>query len=215
MIFKGRIIRCAYNSENYKVYAVDVNREVYPNIKFTKYQTVSITGNLHDLGVGIEYEIKAIEENSKYGYGYKVTNIKRDKPNSSEDMYLFLQEILTPQQAKTLYDIYPTIVDKVIKNELDDIDLNKLKGIKEYTFNVIKNKIVENFCLVELVTEFQGLISLSMLKKLYEKYTSVQVVKNKLKTDPYKCLCGLARVGFKTADSILLELDKASKEFVS
>ena len=108
--------------------------------------------------------------------------------------------------------MYPDIVDKVMNNDLEDIDLNKLHGIKEYTFNVIKNKIVENFCLAELVTEFQGLLSLPMLKKLYEKYTSITMIKKKLKEDPYKCLCGLARVGFITADGILLELEKISKD---
>ena len=127
-------------------------------------------------------------------------------------MYLFLQEILTLQQAETLYETYPDIVSRVMENRLDDIDLSKLKGIKEFTFAKIKDKIVENFCLAELVTEFQGLISLSMLKRLHEKYTSIQVIRSKLKNDPYKCLCGLARVGFKTADGILLELDKESKE---
>ena len=27
---------------------------------------------MHELGVGIEYEVKAIEQNTKYGYSYKV-----------------------------------------------------------------------------------------------------------------------------------------------
>ena len=31
-----------------------------------------------------------------------------------------------------------------------------------------------------------------------------------MREDPYKCLCGLARVGFKTVDSILLELERES-----
>jgi exodeoxyribonuclease V alpha subunit len=49
-----------------------------------------------------------------------------------------------------------------------------------------------------------------MVKKLHEKYSSVQMIKQKMREDPYKCLCGLARVGFKTADSILLELERES-----
>ena len=213
--FIGRVVRCTYNSENYKVYAIDVDRDKYPNIKFTKYGNACINGNLHTLGEGIEYEIEATEEKSKYGYGYKVINIKRDKPNSALDMQLFLSEIITPQQAATLFNAYPDIVDRVITNRLDDIDLNKTKGIKEFTFNLIKEKIIENFCLVELVSEFQGLLSLSMVKKLYEKYTSLQKVRIEVKNNPYKCLCGLARVGFKTADSLLLEIDRISKDNVS
>lgn len=213
--FKGRIVRQTYDGGDYKIYAVDVEKENYPDIKFTKYGNATIRGEIHDLGVGIEYEIKAIEENTKYGYGYKVLNIRRNKPNSASDMYIFLSEILTIQQAQTLYEVYPDIVERVMSNKFDDIDLNKLKGIKEYTFNIIKDKIVENFCLAELVVEFQGLFTLPMLKKLYEKYASIQMIKKKLRDDPYKCLCGLARVGFQTADSLLLELEKISKDNVN
>lgn len=212
--FKGRIVRQTYDGGDYKIYAVDVDRDIYPDIKFTKYGNCTIRGEMHDLGIGIEYEIRAIEENTKYGYGYKVLNIRRDKPTSATDMYLFLEEILTVQQAHTLYEVYPDIVDRVMNNNLDDIDLNKLKGIKEYTFAIIKDKIVENFCLAELVIEFQGLFTLSMLKRLYDKYSSILLIKKKLREDPYKCLCGLARVGFKTADSLLLELERVSKENV-
>lgn len=212
--FKGRVVRQTYDGGDYRIYAVDVDKNIYPDIKFTKYGNCTIRGEMHELGVGIEYEIRAIEENTKYGYGYKVLNIRRDKPTSATDMYVFLEEILTIQQAQTLYEVYPDIVDRVMNNNLDDIDLNKLKGIKEYTFNVIKDKIVENFCLAELVVEFQGLFTLSMLKRLYDKYSSILLIKKKLREDPYKCLCGLARVGFKTADSLLLELEKLSKENV-
>lgn len=210
VVFKGRIIRNTFNGGDYKVYAIDVDKDIYPDIKFTKYGNAIISGELHDLGVGIEYTVKAIEQNTKYGYGYKVINITRDRPKSTMDMYYFLQEILTINQAETLYNVYPDIVERVMENRLDDIDLNKLKGIKEYTFEIIKDKIVENFCLSELVIEFQGLISLSILKKLYEKYTSIQMIRNKLKEDGYKCLCGLSRVGFITADSLLLELEKSN-----
>lgn len=214
VIFKGRVVRQTYDGGDYKIYAVDVEKEKYPDIKFTKYGNATITGEMHELGVGIEYEIKAIEENTKYGYSYKVLNIRRNKPTTASDMYVFLSEILTIQQAQTLYEVYPDIVDRVMTSRLDDIDLNKLKGIKEYTFNIIKDKIVENFCLAELVVEFQGLFTLPMLKKLYEKYTSIQMIKKNLREDPYKCLCGLARVGFQTADSLLLELEKLSRENV-
>ena len=203
VLFKGRIVRQTYDGGDYKIYAVDVNKDIYPEIKFTKYGNATILGEIHELGIGIEYEIKAIEQNTKYGYSYKVLNIRRNKPQSASDMYIFLQELLNLNKAQTLYEVYTYLVNRVMNNNLDDIDLNKLHGIKEYTFNIIKDKIVENFCLAELVVEFQGLLSLPMLKKLYEKYTSITMIKKKLREDPYKCLCGLARVGFITADSIL------------
>ena len=215
VLFKGRVVKQTYNSEEYKIYALDVDRVLYPDIKFSKYGNAVICGEIHELGIGIEYEVRAVGQSTKYGYSYKVLNIRRDKPRSATDMYVFLQEILSLNQAETLYNTYPDIVDRVMQNRLEDIDFSKLKGIKEYTFNIIKSKIIENYCLSDLVLEFQGLLSLSMLKKLYDKYASITVVRQKMKQNPYKCLCGLARVGFITADGIILEIDKVSKENIS
>lgn len=213
--FSGKVVRCTYDTPDFKIFALDVDKEKYPNIKHNKYGNVTILGELHELTAGVDYEIVAVEQTSKYGMSYKVLNIKRDMPTTAEDMYLFLSEILTPNQAKVLYENYPDIVQRVKENRLDDIDLNKLKGIKEYTFNVIKNKIIENFCLADLVIEFQGYLNLSIIKKIYNKYSSIDMLKKRLRADPYKCLCGLAGVGFKTADGILLEMEKASKDNIS
>lgn len=209
--FSGKVVRCTYDTPDFRIFALDVDSKKYPDIKKNKYNNVTILGELHELTVGVTYEISAVEQLGKYGMSYKVLNIKRDVPTTEEDMYLFLSEILTPNQAKILYENYPDIVQRVKENRLDDIDFNKLKGIKEYTFGVIKRKIIENFCLADLVVEFQGFLNLSMIKKIYAKYTSIEKLKEKLAQDPYKCLCGLAGVGFKTADGILLDMEKASK----
>lgn len=209
--FSGKVVRCTYDTPDFRIFALDVDSKKYPDIKKNKYNNVTILGELHELTVGVTYEISAVEQLGKYGMSYKVLNIKRDVPTIEEDMYLFLSEILTPNQAKVLYENYPDIVQRVKENRLDDIDFNKLKGIKEYTFGVIKRKIIENFCLADLVVEFQGFLNLSMIKKIYAKYTSIEKLKEKLAQDPYKCLCGLAGVGFKTADGVLLDMEKASK----
>lgn len=213
--FSGKVVRCTYDTPDFRIYALDIDKSKYPDIKRTKYGNVSILGEIPELTEGVEYEVVAVEQESKYGVSYKVLNIKRDMPTTAEDMYLFLTEILTPNQADVLYANYPDIVQRVKENRLDDIDLNRLKGIKEYTFNVIKNKIIENFCLADLVIEFQGYLSLPIIKKIYNKYSSIETLKAKLKSDPYKCLCGISGVGFKTADGLLLEIEKASRKNIS
>lgn len=210
--FVGKPIRSTFNSDNFKVYALDVDFTKYTELIKNKYGNITINGDLPELTLGIEYEISAIPEDTKYGKGYKVKNIKRDTPTSEHDVYLFLSEILTFNQAKVVSDNYPDIIQRVKENRLDDVDLSKLNGIKEKTFAVIKRKIIENFCLADLVIEFQGLLSLSMIKKIYDKYSSVEKLKEKLKIEPYKCLCGIAGVGFKTADSILRQIEKVSKK---
>lgn len=214
--FKGKVIRNIYSSENFKTYAVDVNKEEYPFIKFTKYGNCTITGNLHSLSVGEEYDFTCIEQNNQYGYSYKVMNIRKDKPRNEQDVYLFLQEFLTFNQASEIYREYPTIIDMVLNGEADKIDLSKLHGIGKYTFENIKEKIINNYMLFDLVAEFGNVLTISMIKRLYDKFVSVEKLRTELRVKPYSALTQISRVGFKTADTMLLKLEKEGKlEFSS
>lgn len=206
--FKGRIERCVYNSQDFKIYAVNVDSKEFPKIKKNKYQNASITGSLPDLTIDIEYEITAIEKQTKYGISYDVVNIRRDIPTTEIDVYNFLREILTEGQTQTLINHYPNIIDIIKENKEDTVDLSKLKGIKEKTFQKIKNRIIENFYLMDLTSEFKGVLSLNMLKKIYDKYSSIEVLRAKLKSSPYTTLTRISGIGFKTADGIVLELQK-------
>ena len=213
--FKGTIIRKVYANEDYRVYGVEIDKTLYPELKLNRYGNITIVGDIGDLTFNVDYNITAKEENTKNGISYRVLNITRKKPTTIEDSFTFLSEVITEKQAKTLLDVYPNIIQKVINNDLDDIDFNKTKGIKEKTFEKIKDKIIDNICLAELVTEFKGYLSLSIIRKIYNKYPSVQSLKSKLKSNPYKCLCGLGGVGFKTADSILLEIETVSNNNIN
>jgi hypothetical protein len=206
--FKCKIIRSIYDSETFKCYAVDVDKQKYPFVKLTKYGNAAICGDIQVLAEGQEYEIIGVGENTKNGYSYKVSNIRRDKPHTEQEMQSFLEEILTPRQASELFKAYPNIVDKIIQNDYADVDLSKIYGVKEKTFAKIVEKVKSNYSLIELVGMFKGVLSISILKKLYSKYASAKVVENKLREDGYKCLCGISRVGFKMADNLLQELER-------
>lgn len=204
--------RLVYNSDEYKIYGCSLNSFEYPNIEVSKYGTATIKGNIQELNLGVEYMVKAKEIVDRYGTGYEVINIKREKPTTLASTRTFLYEILTTTQADTLLSVYPDIVDRIMNDRLDDIDLNKTKGIKDYTFNVIKQKVIENFKLADMVEEFRGLFSLSIIKKLYDAYPSIEKIKEVIRTEPYECLCKLSGIGFKTADGMLQQLEKESKE---
>lgn len=206
--FKGIIEKCVYNTPDFKIYAVAVDKVQYPELKQNKYNNISITGELSDLAFGVEYEITAEEQVNKYGVSYKVLNIRRDMPTTIEGTYLFLSEILTENQARVLVENYPTIIEKVKANDLDDVDLSKLKGIGEKTFEKIKDKIIINYALMDLVIEFKNVLSMGAIKKIYDEYSSIDKLKEKLKTNPYTTLTRVSRIGFKTADSIILQLQK-------
>lgn len=209
--FKGKIIRSVYKSEGFSVYALDVDKTKYPLIKLNKYGNAGICGDLFDLITGVEYEIEAIEEDTKYGISYKVLKIRRDEPTTKEETYAFLREILTCNQADTLIDAYPDVISMVKEDRLNEVDISKLKGIGEKSFEKIKCKIVENFYLMDLVSEFGGILSLSMLKKIYDAESSVEMLKIKLKTKPYTTLTRISGVGFKKADAIVIQLQKENK----
>ena len=207
--FKGVVVANPYNTDDYKIYALEVDDTKYPHITKNTYGNVSILGNLPDLETGIEYSIKAEEKEGKNGISYKVINIGRDMPKTETSTRLFLQSILdSTSHVDEVMREYPDIIDRVINNRLEDIDLKKLYNIGEVRFDVIKRKIIENFVLGELVTEFKGFIEFKVLKALYDKYGSVDKIKEKLQDNPYMCLCGLSRIAFKTADKILLEFNK-------
>lgn len=213
--FKGTIERCVYNSEDFKVYGCSVNSFEYPDIQIGKYGTCTINGNIQELNLGTEYIIKAKETSNKYGICYEVINIRREKPTSLSSSRTFLYEILTERQADNLLSVYPDIVNMIMKNKVDNIDLTKVYGVGDKTFEVIKRKVIENFKLADLVEEFKGVFSLSVIKKIYDKYPSVERIREKLREDPYECLCKLNGVGFKTADEMLLKIEKKSKESIA
>lgn len=213
--FKGTIERLVFNSPEFKVYGVSVNSFEYPDVQIGKYSTATINGNIQELNLGTEYIIKGKEVSNKYGICYEVVNIRREKPTSLSSTRTFLYEILTERQADNLLAVYPNIVDMVMKNKTDNIDLSKVYGIGEYTFDVIKRKIFENFKLADLVEEFHGIFNLSTIKKIYDKYPSVEKIREKLREEPYEALCNLSGIGFKTADDMLLKLEKESKEAIA
>lgn len=206
--FKATMQKCIYCSDTFKVYAMNVDKNEYPNIKHNQYDNVSISGDLPVLSTDLEYEIIAYEETGKYGPGYKVKSITREGPKSDEDIYSFLCNVLTQDQADTIYNAYPDIVQRVKDGRLEDVDLNKLKGIKEKTFAKICSKIIDNYVLFDLIAEFHGILTMSMIKRIYEIYPSVEKLKHYLKTKPYTTLMRVGGIGFKRADEIALRLEE-------
>ena len=63
--FSGRIVRCTYDTPDYRIFALDIDRHKFPNIKRNKYGNVTILGELPELTEGVEYEVRAIEQTTK------------------------------------------------------------------------------------------------------------------------------------------------------
>lgn len=210
--FKTTITRERYSSEEFKVYATKADIVEYPNVERDSYGYTILTGNMPTLSVGVEYEIVGKEKDSKYGKQYSVMSFHRVVPATEEDVRAFLSEILSMSQVDVIMANYPDIITIVREGRINEVDVSRLKGIKEKTLNKIANKITENFCLFDLVKEFRNCLDLSTIRKIYNEYGSVEKTKDELKKNPYECLCSLARIGFRTADTILLNMEKKMNE---
>lgn len=214
--FKGVPTRLVYESGDgdFRIYGMKVDTNQYQDIKLNKYKNCTIKGQIPKLSTETEYDVVAQEEESKFGVCYKVTKITRDIPRTAQDIHNFLREVLTEKQADALYNAYPNIVDMIREGKTDEVDLSLVKGIGEKSFEKIKQKIVDAFCIMDLVIEFHGFLSMSVLRKLNKAYSSIDVLKERLAYKPYDSLCSIGGIGFKSADVILLGIEKASNKMV-
>ena len=204
--FKGEVVRNVYKSGDFKIYAMEVDRYKYPFLEFNSFGNISILGDLPELSTGVEYEIEAKREDGKYGASYRVRSIRRNQPLTRDGVRSFLEEITSVDRAYVLSEAYPDIIERVKQNRLDDIDLNILPGIGEKSFNIIVDKITENFYLSDIVAEFNGVLSFTVVRKLYEQYDSVDMVRSKLLDKPYKTLTDVPGIGFKKADAMIITM---------
>lgn len=99
----------------------------------------------------------------------------------------------------------------MIINE-EEVDLTKLKGIKEKTFSTIQEKVIENYVLADILVMLRPLgISLKMIKKIQEGNSNAIILKKQLLENPY-ILTKIRGLGFKKVDSLALSVNPNLKE---
>lgn len=206
--FKCTVDRKVYENGDFKIYGMNADTNEYQFLKLNQYGNISICGDIPNLIPETEYEVTATEKQSQYGTSYHVVSIRRSAPLSKDGVRNFLCGVLTDNQAYVLVENYPDIMERVKDNRLDDIDLSKLYGIGEITFEKVVKKIKDNLDISDLVAEFEDIISLAMMEKLYSKYKSVDMLKEKLYKEPYSTLTNVSGIGFKKADEIVLAIQE-------
>jgi exodeoxyribonuclease V alpha subunit len=182
--------------------------QISEDISGNKINIGVLAGKMQQLHIGTEYEISAtLEFNKKYkNYQYKPIVVSAIRPKNVEDQKKFIKSILTTNQANTLIELYPNIVNDVINGKCD-IDLNKTKGIKEYTWNLIKNKIIDNYVISDILIMLQPLgVTYTMIKKLLNNEPNPELLKQKLNDNPY-ILTEIHGLGFKRVDDLALKLN--------
>ena len=108
--------------------------------KFSK-----LVGKMQHLIVGGEYVVKATyKKDKKYGDQYVPIAVYAVIPQDRESQLLFLKSMISEQIAENLINVYPNVVNDVANGTLKTIDYSLVKGVREITWNRIKEKIINN-----------------------------------------------------------------------
>lgn len=167
----------------------------------------NIVGKMQQLSIGCEYQIKAKHEfNKTYGHQYQPIAIYALVPQTKEMQLLFLKTIIPEWMAENLIEVYPNLVNDVANGELKEIEYDKIKGVREITWNRVREKIINNFLISDILIMLKPVgVTYTMIKKLLSDEPNPILLKKQLDTNPY-VLTKIPQLGFKRIDDLALKL---------
>lgn len=191
----------------------DVPENTFDSELYAKNTKMSVlAGNMQQLYLGVEYEVTAtLEYNAKYkSYQYKPKIVTATKPKSEQQQKCFLKSVVSEKQAETLLEHYPNIVQDIVAGN-DNVDISILKGIGDKTYAKIKEKVLDNYVISDILILLQPLgVTFSKIKKLLSNEPNPSLLKEKLINNPYIML-EIKGFGFKTVDQLALKLNPEIK----
>ena len=221
--FKATITYCRYYSEDstWGVFGFSTEddipqftKETKIDVPFEDSQTSNLdkkfstlAGKMQELVIGGEYMVKAKYKYDKtYGHQYTPIAIYALIPQTKESQLMFLQSIISPWMAENLINAYPNVVNDVANGTLKEIDYDLVKGVREYTWNKIKEKIINNYLISDIITMLKPLgVTYTMIKKLLTDEPNPVLLKQQLEDNPY-ILTRISGLGFKKVDDLALKL---------
>lgn len=168
----------------------------------------TITGKMQKLYIGSEYNVEAhLEYNKKYdSWQYVPISITANMPKDYAAQLLFLKSIIHEGVAENLLKAYPNVVEDVVSGNCDVIDYDKVKGVREHTWNKIKDKIIDNYVISDIIVMLQPLgVTYTMIKKLLQDTPNPSLLKKELEENPY-VMTRIHGLGFKRVDDLALKL---------
>ena len=177
--------------------------EINPDKKFCV-----IAGKMQELVVGGEYIIKATHKNDKnYGHQYNPISIYAVIPQTYDEQKIFLQSIISERIAENLLNVYPNIVNDVANGTLKNIDYKLVKGVGEITWRRIKEKIINNYLISDIIIMLKPVgVTYTMIKKLLSEEPNPVLLKQQLEENPY-ILTKISGLGFKRIDELALKFN--------
>lgn len=174
---------------------------------FEPHYIVTVAGKVQQLYAGSEYEFIANEVyNTRYkSWQYEPVTVTALAPSSLASSKLFLSSILTENQASILLKEYPNIIQEIIDGK-DNVDIGKLKGIGDKSYKNIKEKIINNYVISDIITMLQPYgVTYSAIKSLLKWEPNSSILKQKIKENPYE-LTHAKGFGFLKVDKLALKI---------
>lgn len=145
--------------------------------------------------------------NTKYGPQFEIQSLQFDKPDTPQAILNYLSNIISVNQATTLYNAYPDIVDRVMQDNNFEPDYNMVKGIGPKNWEKIRTKIIVNYGYSELIAMLAPIgVTLTMIKKIAFGQKNLTLLKQKIEQNPY-ILCSIKGLGFKKVDNYAIKLN--------
>ena len=202
--FNAVITDCRYYNEDssWGVFLFSTKDDIPYYIKQTKHDSnpwddepkiskelkyCTLAGKMQDLSIGGEYIVKAkCVKNKNYGYQYEPISVYAVIPHGKDDQLLFLKSLIPEWVAENLINAYPNVVNDVANGVLKEIDYNLVKGVREITWNKIKEKIINNYLISDIITLLRPLgVTYTMIKKLLSEEPNPVLLKKQLLENPY------------------------------
>ena len=166
-----------------------------------------LAGKMQHLVVGGEYVVKArYKKDKKYGDQYTPIAIYAIIPQSRETQLLFLKSMIPEWMADNLINSYPNVVNDVATGTLNTIDYSLVKGVREITWNKIKEKIINNYLISDIISMLKPIgVTYAMIKKLLSEEPNPVLLKQELEKNPY-IMTKIDGIGFRKCDDLALKL---------
>lgn len=166
-----------------------------------------LAGKMQYLVVGGEYVVKAkYKKDKKYGDQYTPIAIYAIIPQTRETQLLFLKSMIPEWMADNLINAYPNVVNDVANGTLKTIDYSLVKGVREITWNKIKEKIINNYLISDIISMLKPIgVTYAMIKKLLSEEPNPVLLKQELEKNPY-IMTKIDGIGFRKCDDLALKL---------
>lgn len=166
-----------------------------------------LAGKMQHLVVGGEYVVKAkYKKDKKYGNQYVPIAIYAIIPQNRETQLLFLKSMIPEWMADNLINAYPNVVNDVANGTLKTIDYSLVKGVREITWNKIKEKIINNYLISDIISMLKPIgVTYAMIKKLLSEEPNPVLLKQELEKNPY-LMTKIDGIGFKKCDDLALKV---------